>query len=83
MSIQDNKNIIRRCQEIYNSNDLDVLGEVVTEDDKVAARLTMTGTHIGEFRSIPARATGWSSPGCTSCSSQRAKSWDTGERRMV
>ena len=96
MSIEENKNIVRRYQEIYNSNDLDSLSEVVAEDlltpkimpgmepglkggkqvhartligmpdwhtaiddmvaegDKVVARITMTGTHTGDFWGIPA-----------------------------
>ncbi len=32
MSIEENKKIVQRYQEIYNSNDLDALGEVVSED---------------------------------------------------
>lgn len=32
MSIEENKNIVRRYQEIYNSNDLDLLTEVLSED---------------------------------------------------
>ena len=32
MSTEENKNIVRRYQEIYNSNDLDRLTEVVSED---------------------------------------------------
>ena len=32
MSIAENKKIVQRYQEIYNSNDLDYLGEVVSED---------------------------------------------------
>jgi len=32
MSIEENKNIVRRYQEIYNSNDLEALSEVVSED---------------------------------------------------
>src|SRR5215510_6880076 len=32
MSIEENKNIVRRYQEIYNSNDLDRLIEVVSDD---------------------------------------------------
>jgi predicted ester cyclase len=32
MSIEENKNIVRRYQEIYNSNDLNHLTEVVSED---------------------------------------------------
>ena len=32
MSIEENKTIVRRYQEIYNSNDLDRLTEVVSED---------------------------------------------------
>jgi steroid delta-isomerase-like uncharacterized protein len=96
MSIEDNKKIVRRYQNIYNSNDLDALSEVVAEEvrtpkimpgmkpgleggkqvhattlvgmpdwqtmiddliaeaDKVVARITMTGTHTGDFWGIPA-----------------------------
>ena len=96
MSIEENKDIVRRYQEIYNSNQLEFLGEVVAEDllapkimpgmksglegakqvhattligmpdfhtrfddllaeaDKVVARITMTGTHTGDFWGIPA-----------------------------
>lgn len=32
MSIEENKSIVRRYQEIYNSNQLDALSEVVSED---------------------------------------------------
>jgi hypothetical protein len=32
MSIEENKNIVRRYQEIYNHNDLDFLNEVLSED---------------------------------------------------
>jgi steroid delta-isomerase-like uncharacterized protein len=95
MSIEENKKIVRRYQEIYNSNDLEALGEVVSEDlltpkimpgipsgmegakaahrimlagfpdyqtviddlvaegDKVAARITMSGTNTGTFMGIP------------------------------
>ena len=95
MSIEENKAIVRRYQEIYNSNDLDALAEVVSENlltpkilpglshgiegakaahrimlmgfpdyqttiddliaegDKVVARITMTGTHSGEFMGMP------------------------------
>jgi steroid delta-isomerase-like uncharacterized protein len=96
MSTEENKDIVRRYQEIYNSNDLDALGEVVAQDlltpkimagmkpglegakqvhattligmpdwhtriddliaegDKVVARITMTGTHTGDFWGFPA-----------------------------
>jgi len=96
LTTQDNKNIVRRYQEIYNSNDLNTLTDVVSEDlrtpkimpgipsgiegarvahqimltgfpdyqtaideliaegDKVAARVTMSGTHTGSFLGIPA-----------------------------
>ncbi len=95
MSIEENKKIVSRYQEIYNSNDLDSLNEVVSEDlltpkimsgipagiegakaahrimlagfpdyqttiddlfaegDKVAARITMSGTNTGNFMGIP------------------------------
>ena len=96
MSIEENKNIVRRYQECYNTNDLDGLDEIVSvdvltpkimpdmpsglegakavhkktligmpdfrteiqdliaEDDKVVARVIMTGTHTGNFYGIPA-----------------------------
>ena len=96
MSIEENKQIVRRYQEIYNSNTLDSLEEVVSENlltprimpgipsgiegakvahqmmltgfpdyqtviddliaegDKVVARITMSGTHAGNFMGIPA-----------------------------
>jgi steroid delta-isomerase-like uncharacterized protein len=95
MSIEENKNIVRRYQEIYNSNELDTLTEVlsedlitpkimsgvptgiegakaahrimlagfpdyqtriddlIAEDDKVVARITMSGTNTGSFMGIP------------------------------
>ena len=95
MSIEENKEIVRRYQEIYNRNDLDALSEVVSEGlftprimpgiptgiegakaahqimltgfpdyqtiiddlfaegDKVAARITMSGTNTGSFMGIP------------------------------
>ncbi len=91
MSIEENKNIVRRYQECYNSNELDKLDEIVltpkimpnmppglegakavhqktlvgmpdfhteiqdlvAEDDKVVARVIMTGTHTGDFYGIP------------------------------
>jgi predicted ester cyclase len=91
MAIEENKRIVRRYQDIYNSNDLDALGEVLSEDlqtpkimagiptgiegakaahrmmlagfpdyqttiddliaeeDKVVARITMSGTNTGSF----------------------------------
>jgi predicted ester cyclase len=96
MSIEENKDIVRRYQEIYNGNELESLSEVVDEGvltpkimpgmkpglegakqvhattligmpdwhtslddliaeaDKVVARITMTGTHTGDFWGIPA-----------------------------
>ena len=96
MSIEENKNIVRRYQEAYNSNDLDALDDAVAVDvrtpkimpgvpsglegakavhrrsllgmpdfhttiddliaegDKVVARVTMTGTHTGDFWGFPA-----------------------------
>jgi len=95
MSIEENKSIVRRYQEIYNRNQLNLLSEVLSEDlltpkimagvpsgikgakaahqimlkgfpdyqtviedliaegDKVTARITMSGTHTGEFMGIP------------------------------
>ncbi len=95
MSPESNKQLVRRYQEIYNSNDLDALSEVLAEDlltprimagipsgmegakaahrimlqgfpdfqttiedliaegDQVAARITMRGTHTGQFLTIP------------------------------
>lgn len=96
MSIEENKDIVRRYQEAYNTNQLDALDEVVAvnvitpkimpgvpsglegakavhrtsligmpdfhteiddliaEGDKVVARVTMTGTHTGNFWGFPA-----------------------------
>ena len=96
MSIEENKNIVRRYQEIYNSNNLDDLNDImaldvltpkimpnmpsgldgakavhqktligmpdfhteiqdlIAENDKVVARILMTGTHTGDFYGIPA-----------------------------
>jgi predicted ester cyclase len=95
MSLEENKDIVRRYQEIYNRTELDRLTDVVSEDlrtprimpgipsglegakvahqimlagfpdyqttieeliaegDKVAARITMSGTHQGSFMGIP------------------------------
>jgi len=96
VSLAENKSIVRRYQDIYNSNNLDDLLEVVSEDlltprimpgvgtglagarqihamtlagmpdwhtgildliaeeDKVVARIKMTGIHTGGFFGIPA-----------------------------
>ncbi len=96
MSLEENKEIVRRYQGAYNNNRLDVLDEIVAadvltpkimpgmppglegaklvhqtsltgmpdfhtaiedliaEDDKVVARISMTGTHTGNFWGIPA-----------------------------
>ncbi len=99
MSLEENKQLVRRYQEIYNNNNLDALTEVLAEDlltprimpgippglegaraahrimllgfpdyqtviedlvaegDTVAARITMTGTHTGDFMGIAATGT--------------------------
>jgi steroid delta-isomerase-like uncharacterized protein len=96
MSVEENKNIVRRYQDAYNTNNLDALDQVVAADvmapkimpgmpsglagaklvhqtsligmpdfhtqideliaegDKVVARITMTGTHSGDFWGMPA-----------------------------
>ena len=96
MSTEENKNIVRRYQDIYNSNELDGLDEImiadvltpkivpglppglegakavhamaiagmtdfhteildlVAEEDKVVARVLITGIHTGTFFGIPA-----------------------------
>ena len=96
MSIEENKNIVRRYQEAYNNCDFDSLAELLAADvltpniiagmpsglegakvvhqttligmpdyhtniedliakgDTVVARVTMTGTHTGNFWGIPA-----------------------------
>jgi steroid delta-isomerase-like uncharacterized protein len=95
MSIEDNKNIVRRYQDAYNAGDFEALAEVmatnvqtpniargmppglegaivvhqttllgmpdyhttiedlIAEGDKVVARVTMTGTHTGDFWGVP------------------------------
>jgi predicted ester cyclase len=95
MSIENNKNIVRRYQDAYNSANYEALAEVVAADvrtpnivpgmspglegaitvhqttllgmpdyytkiedliaegDKVVARVTMTGTHTGDFWGVP------------------------------
>jgi len=94
MSLEENKNIVRRYQEAYNTKDFEALAEVlaadvitpniisgmppgiegakavhqktllgmpdyyttiedlIAEGDKVVARVTMTGTHTGNFYGI-------------------------------
>lgn len=96
MTLDENKELVRRYQEIYNSNNLVRLSEVLSESlltprimpgippgfegakaahrimltgfpdyhtaiddliaegDRVAARITMSGTHRGDFMGIPA-----------------------------
>jgi steroid delta-isomerase-like uncharacterized protein len=96
MSIEENKEIVRRYQEAYNRQDYDALAEIVAADvstpnmistmprglegaklvhqktllgmpdyhttiedliaegNRVAARVTITGTHTGDFYGIPA-----------------------------
>jgi steroid delta-isomerase-like uncharacterized protein len=95
MSLKENKQLVRRYQDIYNRNDLDELTQVLADDlltprimagvpsglegakaahrimlkgfpdfqttiedliaegDKVAARISMRGTHTGDFVGIP------------------------------
>ncbi len=96
MSIEENKEIVRRYQEAYNKQDYDALAEIVAPDaltpnmistmprglegaklvhqktllgmpdyyttiedliaegNRVVARVTITGTHTGDFYGIPA-----------------------------
>ena len=96
MSIEENKEIVRRYQEAYNQQDYDALDEIVAQDvltpnmistmprglegaklvhqktllgmpdyqttiedliaegNRVVARVTITGTHTGDFYGIPA-----------------------------
>lgn len=96
MTLEENKQLVRRYQEIYNNNDLNVLSETLSDDlltprimpgvppglegaraahrimllgfpdfqttiedlvaetEKVAARITMTGTNMGDFMGMPA-----------------------------
>ena len=96
MSLEENRQLVQRYQEIYNNNNLETLSEVLVDDlltprimpgippglqgaraahrimllgfpdyhtviedliaenDKVAARITMTGTHTGDFMGIAA-----------------------------
>jgi steroid delta-isomerase-like uncharacterized protein len=96
VSLEENKQIVRRYQECYNDNNLDGLDEImsfdvltpkimpdmpsgldgakavhqktligmpdfhteiqdlIAENDKVVARILMTGTHTGDFYGIPA-----------------------------
>jgi steroid delta-isomerase-like uncharacterized protein len=96
MSTEENKQIVRRYQEAYNTANYDALDEIVADDvltpnmissvppgregaklvhqktllgmpdyhthiedliaegDKVVARVTLTGTHTGDFYGIPA-----------------------------
>lgn len=95
MSLEENKEIVRRYQEAYNNQDYDALDalvaadvltpnmissvarglegakqvhqktvtgmpdyhttieDLIAEGDKVAARVTLTGTHTGDFYGIP------------------------------
>ena len=64
MPVEDNKQAVRRFyDEVINGRTLDALDELLTPDgvheviaegDLVAARVTYTGTHQGEFVGIPA-----------------------------
>lgn len=107
MSVEENKNIVRRYQEAYNNCDFDALAELVSADgatpniiagmpsglegakvvhqttligmpdyhtniedliaegDKVVARVTMTGTHTGNFWQSGPAAGGSTSQGFT------------------
>ncbi|MBK8428710.1 MAG: ester cyclase [Lewinellaceae bacterium] len=123
MSIEENKNIVRRYQEAYNNCDFDALAELVSADvltpniiagmpsglegakvvhqttligmpdyhtniedliaegDKVVARVTMTGTHTGNFWGIPATAEGSTSQESILCELRTEKSSSIGARR--
>jgi len=59
MSIEENKNIVRRYQEIYNGNDLDRLIELMSDDVLTLSimhgiplkgrRISFTGTYIARL----------------------------------
>ena len=48
----DTKELVRRYLNAFNERDEDTLSELLAEDDTVAVRYTVRGTHTGEYRDI-------------------------------